>query len=180
MHKNHSVNSSGPILRGAVQRYSRRSEVIPSPSCSNSSSFTHRAVPAFIAASGARAGKSVAKVGKRGSHPGFPGDVRFPPHRTTKWFGWKGPRRPPGPNPVPWAGTPATSPVTNRHQKGSSSRGYFHIKCPPPVPSHLGERALHKGRGQINIIFQKRNGRFPLPKHFRAIFFFFFFRTKPE
>lgn len=103
---------------------------------------------------------------------GFPGG-ECPPHRER--FGWKAPRRPPGPNPVPGAGTPATSPVTNRHQKGSSSEGYFHIKCLPPVPSHLGERALHKGRGKINIIFQKRNGRFPLPKHFRAIFFFLFF-----
>lgn len=43
--------------------------MIPSPSCSNSSSFTHGAAPAVIAASGARAGKSVANVGKRRSHP---------------------------------------------------------------------------------------------------------------
>lgn len=49
------------------------------------------------------------------------------------------------------------------------SKGCFPIKCYFQSPA-IWEKAPHKRRGKINIIFQQYNGRFPLPKYFRAIF----------
>lgn len=50
MYNNHSVNSSGLILRGTVELYSWRREIIPIPSCHNFFFFISRAAHSLITA----------------------------------------------------------------------------------------------------------------------------------
>lgn len=73
MYSNHSVNSSALILRGTVEPYSWRKEIIPIPSCNNLFFLITVAVYALITASDAsgRKRKSTECLQKARSHPCF-------------------------------------------------------------------------------------------------------------
>lgn len=71
MYNNHSVNSSGLILRGTAELYSWRKGIIPVPSCNNSFFLINIAAYVLITASdaGGRKRKSMAGLGKARSYP---------------------------------------------------------------------------------------------------------------